>query len=137
MIVIDASIMLAWLLPDEDSEAAEPVIVLARTAGAVAPAVFPLEVANAMRTNILRRRIDNAYRDKAISQFERVGVARDLEAFEPEVLAETIRLSDLHGLTIYDAAYLELARRIDCPIGSFDTDLRKAAQAENVPVYPQ
>lgn len=43
-------------------------------------------------------------------------------------------LSEKHGLTVYDAAYLELALRRNLPLGTLDADLRKAAQAEGVPL---
>ena len=43
-------------------------------------------------------------------------------------------LSEKHSLTVYDAAYLELAHRCQLPLGTLDTDLRKAAQVEGVPL---
>ena len=136
MFVIDASIALAWLLPDEEADKAETVIILAKLSGPVAPALFPLEVANALRSNIRRGRIDAAYRDAALDQLDKASVARDLEAYDPEVLRDTVRLSDRHGLTVYDAAYLELALRHDAPLGTLDDDLRRAAGAENVALHP-
>jgi len=136
MFVVDVSIALAWLLPDEETEKAEKVVILAKLSGAIAPALFPLEVANALRTNLRRGRIDVGYRDQALAQLDRAGVARDLESYDPEILLETVRLSDLHGLTVYDAAYLELAIRHDAPLGTLDDDLRRAAAAENVALHP-
>lgn len=136
MFVVDASIALAWLLPDEESDEAERVIILAKLSGPIAPALFPLEVANALRSNLRRKRIDEAYRDEALMQLTRAAVARDLESYDPVVLAETVRLSDRHGLSVYDAAYLELAIRHDAPLGTLDEDLRRAAAAENLTVHP-
>ena len=136
MFVVDASIALAWLLPDEETDKAETVMVLARRSGAIAPALFPLEVANALRSNLRRGRLDAIYRDAALDQLDKVAVARDLEAYDPTVLRETVRLSDKHDLTVYDAAYLELALRHDAPLGTLDDDLRRAAGAENVVLHP-
>jgi len=45
-----------------------------------------------------------------------------------------LALSEKHNLTVYDAAYLELAHRRQLPLGTLDTDLRKAAQVEGVPL---
>ena len=45
-----------------------------------------------------------------------------------------LALSEKHSLTVYDAAYLELAHRRQSPLGTLDTDLRKAAQVEGVPL---
>jgi predicted nucleic acid-binding protein len=47
---------------------------------------------------------------------------------------EALALGEKHGLTVYDAAYLELARRYQLPLATVDGDLRKAAQAEGVPL---
>ena len=136
MFVVDASIALAWLLPDEETDKAETVMVLARRSGAIAPALFPLEGANALRSNLRRGRLDAIYRDAALDQLDKAAVARDLEAYDPTVLRETVRLSDKHDLTVYDAAYLELALRHDAPLGTLDDDLRRAAGAENVVLHP-
>lgn len=39
----------------------------------------------------------------------------------------TLKLADHYGLTIYDATYLELARRRSLPLATLDAALRKAA----------
>jgi predicted nucleic acid-binding protein len=43
-------------------------------------------------------------------------------------------LCQKHGLTAYDAAYLEVALREECPLATMDNDLRRAAIEENVSV---
>jgi predicted nucleic acid-binding protein len=45
-----------------------------------------------------------------------------------------LALSEKRGLTVYDAAYLELALGRQLPLGTLDTDLRQAAQVEGVVV---
>jgi predicted nucleic acid-binding protein len=45
-----------------------------------------------------------------------------------------LQLADRHHLTIYDAAYLELARRLSLPLATLDRDLRAAAEALGVPL---
>lgn len=49
-------------------------------------------------------------------------------------LAESVRLADVHGLTIYDAAYLELAIDVDGELATLDAALRAAAAKESVPL---
>ena len=75
-----------------------------------------------------RGRLDATYRNAALDLLDKAAVARDLESYDPAVLRETVRLSDKHGLTVYDAAYLELALRHDAPLGTLDDDLRRAAK---------
>jgi predicted nucleic acid-binding protein len=44
----------------------------------------------------------------------------------------TLRLAERHQLTLYDAAYLELALRRNLPLATLDEDLRRAVRAEKV-----
>jgi predicted nucleic acid-binding protein len=47
----------------------------------------------------------------------------------------TLQLADRFRLTLYDAAYLELAQRCGLPLATLDVDLRKAAHALAIPVW--
>lgn len=68
----------------------------------------------------------------------------DLERFPLEIDAstndvawsETLTLADRHNLTVYDAAYLELAMRRALPLATLDTRLADAARAEGLAVLP-
>lgn len=136
MFVIDASIVVSWLVPDEDTAAVEEILVLAKLADVVVPAHFHLEVANALRTKMRRGDLDQQYRDRALDQLIAFGAMPDLESDRARVLQRTIALSDRHGLTVYDAAYLELAARLSAPLATLDGALRRAAQASAVEVHP-
>jgi len=54
-----------------------------------------------------------------------------------EAWATTYLLARKHNISLYDAAYLELAVRRGLPLASIDTDLRKAANAEGVALLPE
>jgi predicted nucleic acid-binding protein len=45
-----------------------------------------------------------------------------------------LRLAEQHGLTVYDAAYLDLAIDVDAELATLDRDLARAAVAEGVAV---
>lgn len=49
-------------------------------------------------------------------------------------LEGSVELADRHGLTVYDAAYLDLALDVDGELATLDGELRKAAEAEGVPL---
>jgi predicted nucleic acid-binding protein len=53
-------------------------------------------------------------------------------ALTPVEAKAVLALSEKHGLTVYDAVYLELAGRKQLPLGTLDNDLRRAGLAENV-----
>lgn len=126
--MIDASVVLAWLLPDEQTPAAERIIGrLMLGHQAQAPALLPLEVGNALLQALRRRRIT-------------VSVAADLEqafgalpiAIAPADAATAARAGNLareHDLSVYDAAYLDLALQRRFALASFDAALRQAAQS--------
>jgi predicted nucleic acid-binding protein len=136
--VIDASATLPWCFADEATAATNAVLIRLRTGDeAIAPAHWPVEVANALLIAVRRQRIspDDAH------QF-----LLDLESLPIRVEATTKNLvragvfpvAEQYGLTVYDAAYLELAIREGIPLMTLDKDLRKAAGASGLPlVGPQ
>jgi len=131
--VLDGSISLAWYFEDEATEAADEVLERVRKEGAVVPALWCFEVASALQMAVRRRRIDRSFRDRALARLETLTIAID-----PESAAcawhESVQLADRHNLTVYDAAYLELAQRRRLPLATLDRALIRAGQAEGVPV---
>jgi predicted nucleic acid-binding protein len=49
-------------------------------------------------------------------------------------LQGALRLAERHGLTVYDAAYLDLVIDVDGELATSDRELAAAAKAEGVPV---
>jgi len=130
-IVLDTSITLAWYFEDEATPRIKAVLAEVMQSGAIAPVIWPLEIANAFRTAILRRRITTEFRRDAMKELQGLPIALDPETIE-YVWSDTIRLSDRLDLTIYDAAYLELALRLKLPIATLDRKLIRAALSEGI-----
>lgn len=130
-LVLDSSIALAWCMPDEDAPEADEIQARVARHGACAAAHWPLEVANALLMAVRRGRIDVRFRDAALRDLATLPIALDTET-APRAWRETLRLADTHHLTIYDAAYLDLAIRRALPLATLDAELRTAAQAEGV-----
>ncbi len=131
MIVVDASITLAWCLGDERDELAERVLEQVVTDGAVAPAHWPLEVANALWAAERRGRLDATDTERV----RRLLADLDIEVVPVELSTATTAVLDAArslGLSVYDAAYLDLARFRDVPIATLDDDLARACQASGV-----
>ncbi len=131
-LIVDASVTLAWALPSEvQAEAARRVLLRIAEDAAVVPAHWRLEVGNGVVMAERRGRIEPGQTD---------AVWRQLSALPIEIDAETnarawigaARLARQHGLTLHDAAYLELALRRVLPLASFDAALVRAAVAERV-----
>ncbi len=134
MTVVDASTVLAWLLPYEASADVERLLSESRRGGLCAPAIFALETANGLRTKIRQRRITAEFRDLALDRLDELGVELDAQVWPLGRLRSVVALSDRHGLTVYDASYLELAVRLDAAVATLDRDLAAAATAEGLEV---
>lgn len=127
-LVVDSSITLAWLFEDERTAAADAVLSQVTESGAVAPSLWKLEVANGLQMAVRRNRIDAAFRDASIADLRPLVVAIDAET-DRQAWAATLRLAERWRLTLYDAAYLELAQRLGLPLATLDRELRAAADA--------
>src|SRR6266404_2753984 len=129
--VLDTSVTLAWIYPDETTDAVRQVFDVVASAGAVVPALWHLEVANSLTIGMGRGRITAPFRAAALSDLARLEISVDSET-DAHAWSSTLRLADQFQLTVYDAAYLELAQRRLLPLASLDVELREAARAAGV-----
>jgi predicted nucleic acid-binding protein len=129
--VIDASVTLAWFLEDERTRFTDALLTAIDSTEYWAPAIWCLEVPNALLIAQRRRRIEPARRLEAIDQAARLPIQLDLAA--PDMKALSV-LAERHGLSTYDAAYVELARRHGMGLITLDRGLADAAAAEGIPV---
>jgi predicted nucleic acid-binding protein len=131
--VLDASIALAWAFDDEDHPVAATALALARADEALVPSLWWFEVRNALVVNERRGRLTEADTAAFLWAMSRLPVTIDRTPGETQVLA----LARRHRLTVYDAAYLELACRADAVLATLDGDLASAARAEKVTLVGQ
>lgn len=132
-LVLDASMTLAGLFEDEGGDIALEVFRGAIMGGAVVPALWRLEVANALRSAVRRKRCDDAFVDGALARLTRMRIVIDTET-DMHAWGATLRLSRAENLTLYDAAYLELAIRLGATLASCDKDLVAAARRNGLDV---
>jgi len=134
--VADASIAIAWIHPSQATAATQSMLA-AIAEGAVfeVPAIWSLEVANALIVLKRRERITERERKFAI---ERLAMLPHVIDGESPAFAFG-RISELaikYGLSVYDAAYLELAQRRRLPLGCKDGPLLEAARKARVEIWP-
>jgi predicted nucleic acid-binding protein len=130
-LVLDSSATLAWYFEDERTEAVTAVLRQVGEAGAVVPALWRLEVANVLQMAVRKSRIDSAYRDGSLRELRALAITIDAET-DVRAWDDTLHLAHRFDLTLYDAAYLELARRLRLPLASLDEKLRAAAGASGI-----
>jgi len=133
--VLDASVTLAWILRENPGKAIDSQLDRVAEHGAVVPSVWRLEIANGLLVAMRRKRIDQDLRDATLLSLTRLPIEVDEET-DSRAWTDTLRLSDLYGLTIYDATYLELALRKTFPLATLDQDLMEAARKAGVEFLP-
>jgi predicted nucleic acid-binding protein len=132
-IVLDASMVLAWLFTEERTRAAQDIMHNIAADGAIVPSLWHLEVANALHIATRRKRCDEDYADRSLERLARLPIAIDYKTSD-HAWGATKALAREHGLTLYDAAYLELALRQQRPLASCDAALIRAARATGLDV---
>jgi predicted nucleic acid-binding protein len=130
--VVDASAALAWCFEDEASSFTDGLLERLRQGDqVVVPAHWPTEILNGLLVASRRKRIKADQPAHFWDELARLAIET-----EPPLTASqaktVLALSEKHNLTVYDAAYLELAHRRQLSLGTLDADLREAAQVEGV-----
>jgi len=134
LFVLDASIVLTWCFPDGEAQKAEKIserITLGDKP--TVPAFWRHEVLNALLVGEKRKRLTNELIQAFIEDLERLPTEIDTPAAET-VFHSTQDLCRRHGLTAYDAAYLELAMRNRVALATADGALERAARAEGIEI---
>ncbi len=133
-LVIDGSTALGFLMSDEQApRACQALEALERGVPTFVPAHWPLEVANGLLMAERRKRVTHADAAEALHVVLSLPIDIDPET-SLHVAGETSGLARQYGLTIYDAAYLELAMRLGATLATSDAALAKAAKKAGVAV---
>ena len=126
--VLDSSVTMAWVLRDEQSAQADAALEQVAKIGGIAPALWWVEVRNVLVIAERRGRLTQEDTAAAVQAIDALGIHLD---HAPDN-ASLLRLARTHGLSAYDALYLELAVRQQRPLATLDHKLRAAAQAEGI-----
>jgi len=127
--VVDASATLPWRFEDEATPWTETLLDRLEGGEEVhVPAHWPLEVVNALLVARRRGRVTAEQLREFMEDLDGLPV-RIAPPSAPAEWPAIAALAELHRLTAYDAAYLELAQRTGLPLATLDEDLRNAAQA--------
>lgn len=134
-LVLDCSVTGAWLFEDETSAYAEAVLdKLASGHQALAPSIWALEVSNMLLVGERRGRVTETQSTAFWETLKALPILVDDRA-PMTSLGGVIALGREHGLSSYDAAYLELAVRNAVPLATLDNKLADAAKASGAGLW--
>jgi len=132
MFVVDASMTLAWCFDDEASEATDAVLRRLLLEGAIAPAHWSLEVGNGLRFGERRGRIDRAKLPVVESLLRDLLV--DVVPVDIPMMLRAVDIARRHDITVYDAAYLDLAASRGLGLATIDQRLSAVCRKARVRV---
>jgi predicted nucleic acid-binding protein len=133
LLVVDASLALAWCFEDEATGWADGVLERLRHGDRmIVPAHWPTEVLNGLLVALRRKRIGSEQPAQFWDQLVLLPIEIEPPLATPQAKA-ILALGEKYNLTIYDAAYLDLANRRGLPLGTLDAELRRAAELQGVP----
>lgn len=131
--MLDASVALGWCFPDETSEYADGVLMLAQGEDLFVPAIWPIEIANALWVGRRRGRILPPEIRRFGGLLSELPIVEDLQRTAVTV-GNILPLAEEYGITAYDAAYLDLALRRRAPLATLDHSLQSAARAAGIAI---
>jgi predicted nucleic acid-binding protein len=129
--VLDNTVACGWFLANQATPYSDAIIERLRDERAAVPALWELEFGNVLRSACLRQRLTAEAAQKVVAQITSLPIDVDRQ---PVPVRELLALALRFGLNSYDAAYLELALRLQLPIATGDGPLRAAALASGVGV---
>jgi predicted nucleic acid-binding protein len=132
--VVDNSVVMSWCFEDDGNSYAEAVLESLEYGEAFVPAIWPLEVGNVLLVAERKKRLNRASVVRFLALLG--GLPITVEQETPErMLTEIVWLARAHGLSTYDASYLDLAMRLDLPFATLDSSLAKTAKRCKVPAF--
>lgn len=132
--VLDCSVTMTWCFSDEATHYTRAVRDSLIEVTAVVPSLWPLEIANVLWGAECKKRISQLQSTRFLDMLESCPIIID-DAAPRLARTSILELARIHTITVYDAAYLELAIREQLPLATLDKLLLQAAKTEHIALY--
>jgi len=134
--VLDSSLALSWCFDDEATDSVQEILeTFGEGARAFVPPLWAWEINNTLTMAQRTKRLTPAERIEKSSLLQALPIEVD-EIAHKQCWTATSTVAHEQKLSVYDAAYLEMAIRLNVPLGSLDSDLRAAAKKVGVKLLP-
>jgi predicted nucleic acid-binding protein len=131
-LVIDASVASSWCFPDEQTDYTNSVLhAVSSSVEAFAPRLWAYEVRNSVLMGLRRGRITKPDAEVFLDSLDDLAI----HLTDPPSYSAVFKLAEINSLTMYDAAYLDLAIREGAQLASLDDALRKVAVKAGVALF--
>ena len=134
-LVVDASIALAWGLPDESSAYADAVLAVVERDGLRVPDLWARELANGLAVAYRRGRITSADERAFLAALSHLHIEVEETAPALTVVRQATAAAMRYGLTAYDAAQVDLASRERLTLATLDASMRQAAEQSGIAIF--
>jgi predicted nucleic acid-binding protein len=135
VIVVDASIVLAWVLPDTEVSQRHAARVAEAGISGAEELVAPRLLVTECSYRLLKYGRSHRWGEAKIAECAEFIDAFGLRFFElASPLASQVRFAVRHHVQGYDAVYLALAMRLNASLATLDGGLRVASRAAGVPL---
>ena len=131
--VVDNSVVMSWCFKDETNKYADAVLEKLAESTAIVPPIWPLEVVNVLLVAERRNRLKQVDSVRFITLLSQLPIVVEHEG-PGKKMKDLLALGRANHLSSYDAAYLDIAMRKDCPIATLDKKLIEAAKKVDVTV---
>lgn len=128
-LVLDNSVIIGWFIPSQATAYTRRCKERAKREAVFVPALWEIEFSNVLLW-LMKRKIIT--RHQALAGFHHAARLPLTVDREPVSLKMLFDLGDRHGISAYDAAYLELATRNGSPLGTRDERLARAARSTGI-----
>lgn len=134
--VLDCSVAMAWCFEDESDDYADWLLgTLDSMERILVPSIWPIEIANVLAVGERRKRLTRDETAQFLSLLGRFPI--EVDARSPLLtMHEVLGVARYHGISAYDACYIELSMRAELPLATLDAALRKAATSLGLAKLP-
>jgi predicted nucleic acid-binding protein len=133
-VVVDASVALAWCFPDEGSDYADRVLVALEGHAILVPALWSIEITNALLVAERRKRVRQLETRRFIDLLSDLKVEMEAQSVA-DAVGNVLPLGREYVLSAYDAAYLDVAIRHGVPLATLDSNLRRASTRAGIEIF--